>query len=160
MDRVDGTITDDPRTNAIPGTWETLSGGSTPYSGAGISGDGFACLFASRGVAGTKPGSTYTADSAWDFACQHPDGKWGPMATLPIGLRFCYPFVLVRDGGAYELVATRDILWEAAGDPPPAGPFGYVFNAVDRWRFDSADAKNEASRNELGKLEPTSGPQV
>jgi len=144
----------------IPGGWETLTGSSTPYSGAGVSPDGHVCFIASRGVAGTMPGATYSADSAWDFACRAPSGAWSAMTTLPIGLRFCYPFVLTRDPGAWRLVATRDVLWEAAGYTRPAGAFSYVFNAVDLWQFDSPTASTPAGRSELGRLEPGAGSSV
>jgi hypothetical protein len=140
----------------IPGGWETMAGSSTPYSGVGVGGDGHLCLIASRGVAGTVAGAVYTADSAWDFACRAPDGTWGAFTSLPIGLRFCYPYVVPRPGGAWELVATRDVRWEAAGYTQPSGSFSYVFNAVDHWSFDAAGDTSPA-RAELGRLEPSAG---
>ncbi len=146
--------------SSIPGGWEQLLGSSTPYSAAGVAVDGSVCFFASRGVAGTVSGVPYTADSAWDFACRSPTGTWGPMTTLNIGLRYCYGYVLPRSDGSWILTATRDVQWAAAGYTQPAGSFGYVFNAVDRWVFASSSATSPQARTELGRLEPTSGPQA
>jgi hypothetical protein len=143
----------------IPGGWMTLAGSSTPYSGAGIGPSGHLCFVASRGDARTMPGALYTADSAWDFACRNPGGAWTPFSTLPFGLRYAYPFVMPAAAGDCELVATRDILWEAAGYTPPAGAFGYVFNAVDHWTFPNITTVTPA-RQELGRLEPGPGTNV
>jgi hypothetical protein len=144
----------------IPGAWQTHTGSGTPYSGLGISPDGHVCLVASRGSVGAAPRAIYTADSGWDFACRAPGAAWGAMTTLPIGLRYAYPFVLPRDGGAWDLVATRDVLWEGAGYARPRGAFAYVLNAVDRWRFASPSASAPEARDRIGALEPASGGDV
>ncbi len=122
----------------IPGAWERMTGSSTPYSGVAIGPGGRLCLAASRGVAGTVPGAPYTADSAWDLSCRAPGGRWTPMRTLPIGLRYCYPYLHVRAGGGIDLVGSRDVTWEAIGYPQVPGAFDYLFDAVDRWHSGSA----------------------
>ena len=142
----------------LPGEWETFRGSATPYSGAGIGPDGHVCFVASRGVAGLKPSAIYTQDSAWDFACHAPDGRWTTMTTLPIGLRYCYPYVFPRSGGRWTLLAERDVRWEAAGYTPPPNAFAFMFNQVDRWQFDSTAATAPSLRSEIGRVEPTVGP--
>ena len=132
---------------AIPGGWETLTGSSTPYSGASIATDGRICFAAARGNVG--PG-TYTSNSAWDIACRSASGTWTPLQTLAIGERYCYPYLHVAGASAVDLLGTRDIRWEVAGYDAPPGGSTYVFDAVDVWRFASA-TDGSPDRSMLGE---------
>lgn len=140
-------VLDGPRT--IPGGWEEHRGSSTPYGGAAIADDGRIFLVSSRGDLGSIPDAEYTADSAWDLAVRDANEAWSVMRTLPIGLRYCYPYVHARAGSGFELVGQRDVRWEALGLDPPPDEFAYVFDAVDVWSFASVQDASPA-RTPLG----------
>jgi hypothetical protein len=135
----------------VPGDWEVMQGSSTPYSGVGVGRDGRLCLVGARSDRGTKPGSPYTSDAGWDLACRDPGGHWSRLRRVPVGLRFCYPFVHVRAGGGVDLIGTRDVTWEAVGYPQVPGEFGYLFDAVDRWQLDSPRDQHP-TRTRLGRM--------
>lgn len=135
----------------VPGTWEVMEGSSTPYSGVGVGRDGRLCIVGARSDRGTRPGAPYTSDAAWDLACRSPAGRWSRMRTLPVGLRYCYPFVHVRPGGAVDVVGTRDVTWAAVGYPPVPGAFGYLFDAVDRWHLETPTDRHPL-RTRLGSM--------